>query len=47
VAAKYLLVALPVTYFIDARGRVVGSAFGSQTVTSLQRWVNRLTRQAP
>jgi cytochrome c biogenesis protein CcmG, thiol:disulfide interchange protein DsbE len=46
VAAKYLLVALPVTYFIDAQGRVVGSAFGAQTVTSLQRWVNRLTHQA-
>jgi cytochrome c biogenesis protein CcmG/thiol:disulfide interchange protein DsbE len=42
VAAKYLLVALPVTYFLDAHGRVVGSALGAQTVTSLQRWVNRL-----
>jgi cytochrome c biogenesis protein CcmG/thiol:disulfide interchange protein DsbE len=46
VAAKYLLVALPVTYFLDAEGRVVGSALGSQTVTSLQRWVNRLSHPA-
>ena len=46
VAAKYLLVALPVTYFIDAHGRVVGSAFGAQTVTSLQHWVNRLIHRA-
>ena len=44
VATRYLVNALPVTYFLDARGRVVGVAFGTQTTTSLQRWVARLER---
>jgi len=43
VASRYLLTALPVTYFVDARGRVVGSALGAQDVASLERWVARLT----
>jgi cytochrome c biogenesis protein CcmG/thiol:disulfide interchange protein DsbE len=43
VATKYLLSVLPVTYFVDAQGRIVGSAFGSQSVASLQHWVDRLT----
>jgi cytochrome c biogenesis protein CcmG/thiol:disulfide interchange protein DsbE len=43
VASTYLLTALPVTYFVDAQGRVVGSALGSLSVKVLQRWVNRLT----
>lgn len=43
VASRYLLTALPVTYFLDARGRVVGSALGAQGVASLERWVARLT----
>jgi thioredoxin-like negative regulator of GroEL len=47
VAAKYLLVALPVTYFLNADGQVVGSALGSQSLTSLQRWANRLAPPAP
>jgi len=42
VATRYLVNALPVSYFIDARGRVVGVALGPQTTTSLQRWVARL-----
>ena len=42
VATRYLVEALPVTYFVDARGRVVGAALGPQTVSSLQRWVSRL-----
>lgn len=42
VATQYLVQALPVTYFIDARGRVVGAALGPQTVTKLDRWVHRL-----
>jgi thiol-disulfide isomerase/thioredoxin len=46
VASAYLLQALPVTYFLNADGQVVGSAFGSQSVTSLQRWVTRLTTPA-
>jgi peroxiredoxin len=46
VATKYLLSVLPVTYFVDAQGRIVGSAFGSQSVASLQHWVDRLTAGA-
>jgi thiol-disulfide isomerase/thioredoxin len=42
VATEYLVQALPVTYFLDADGRVVGSALGPQTVQSLDRWVRRL-----
>jgi cytochrome c biogenesis protein CcmG/thiol:disulfide interchange protein DsbE len=42
VASAYLLTALPVTYFVNAQGRVVGYALGSQTVASLDRWVKRL-----
>lgn len=45
VAAQYLVSALPVTYFLDARGRVVGASLGAQTVSSLQRWVSRLEAQ--
>jgi len=44
VATQYLLSALPVTYFLNAQGRIVGAALGAQTVTSLQRWVERLER---
>jgi thiol-disulfide isomerase/thioredoxin len=44
VATQYLLTALPVTYFVDAQGRIVGSAFGPQSVASLSRWVGRLTK---
>lgn len=43
VAAKYLLTALPVTYFVNAQGRIVGSALGPQSASSLRRWVGRLT----
>jgi cytochrome c biogenesis protein CcmG/thiol:disulfide interchange protein DsbE len=43
VASAYLLAALPVTYFLNAQGRVVGAALGAQTVTSLDRWVKRLS----
>lgn len=43
VASAYLLTALPVTYFLNAKGRVVGAVLGAQTVTSLDRWVKRLS----
>ena len=43
VASEYLLTALPVTYFVNAYGRIVGSALGPQSVASLRRWVNRLS----
>ena len=42
VATAYLLTVLPVTYFVDAQGRVVGTALGPQSVASLDRWVARL-----
>ena len=42
VATQYLVQALPVTYFLNATGHVVGAALGPQTVSSLQRWVARL-----
>jgi cytochrome c biogenesis protein CcmG, thiol:disulfide interchange protein DsbE len=43
VASAYLLTALPVTYFVNAQGRIVGSALGPQSISSLRRWVGRLT----
>ncbi len=41
-ATAYLVQALPVSYFVDSQGKVVGTASGPQTVTSLRRWVGRL-----
>ena len=46
VATRYLLSVLPVTYFVDAQGKVVGSSFGSESVASLEHWVNRLAGAA-
>jgi cytochrome c biogenesis protein CcmG/thiol:disulfide interchange protein DsbE len=42
VATRYLINALPVSYFVNAQGQVVGAALGPQTVASLQHWVARL-----
>jgi thiol-disulfide isomerase/thioredoxin len=42
VATRYLIEALPVSYFLNAQGQVVGAALGPQTLTSLQHWVTRL-----
>ncbi|MGO8824600.1 MAG: TlpA family protein disulfide reductase [Acidimicrobiales bacterium] len=42
VASRYLVQALPVSYFLSASGKVVGAALGPQSVASLQRWVARL-----
>jgi cytochrome c biogenesis protein CcmG/thiol:disulfide interchange protein DsbE len=42
VASQYLVNALPVTYFIDASGHVLGAALGPQSVSSLERWMSRL-----
>jgi cytochrome c biogenesis protein CcmG/thiol:disulfide interchange protein DsbE len=44
VATQYLVNALPVSYFVNADGHVVGAALGPQTVASLHRWVARLER---
>ncbi len=43
VATAYRIDALPVTYFLDAQGRVVHVAFGTQTASSLDRWTSDLT----
>jgi peroxiredoxin len=42
VASTYLVSALPVTYFVNAEGRVVGAVLGPQKESSLQRWITRL-----
>lgn len=42
VATTYLLEALPVTYFLDGRDRVVHVSFGTQTEASLERWTDAL-----
>ena len=42
VASQYLIQALPVSYFLNGSGQVVGVALGPQSVTSLERWVARL-----
>jgi len=42
VATEYFLSALPATYFVDANGKVVGVSLGTQTVSSLDRWLRRL-----
>jgi peroxiredoxin len=41
VATRYKIVALPVSYFVNAKGKVVGATLGAQTVSSLTRWVER------
>jgi peroxiredoxin len=46
VATSYLVNALPVTYFLDARGRVVHVAFGTQTPAALAKWTDALTRSS-
>jgi cytochrome c biogenesis protein CcmG/thiol:disulfide interchange protein DsbE len=42
VASRYLVQALPVTYFLNARGLVVGVAFGQLTPAEIGTWVKRL-----
>lgn len=44
VATTYLVAALPVTYFVDGDGRVVGATLGPQSTADLERWVQRLER---
>jgi thiol-disulfide isomerase/thioredoxin len=45
-ATSYRLNALPVTYFLDAEGRVVHAAFGAQSLASLRHWATVLTSKA-
>jgi cytochrome c biogenesis protein CcmG, thiol:disulfide interchange protein DsbE len=42
VASRYLIQVLPVTYFIDARGRVEGVSVGQLTTADLEIWVKKL-----
>jgi cytochrome c biogenesis protein CcmG, thiol:disulfide interchange protein DsbE len=42
VASRYEVQALPVSYYLNAQGRVVGASLGPQTLRSLQVWVARL-----
>ena len=42
VASQYLVQALPLTYFLNRSGQVVGAALGPQNATSLDHWVARL-----
>lgn len=44
IASQYQVQALPVSYYLDAQGRVVGASLGPQTVRSLEVWVARLER---
>ncbi len=46
-ATTYLLTALPVTFFLDAQGRVVHVALGTQTTAALNHWTDVLTGSAP
>lgn len=39
VATRYEVVALPVSYLLDANGKVVGARLGAQTVSSLTHFV--------
>ena len=45
-ATAYLLRALPVTFFLDAQGRVVHVALGTQSATPLSHWTAVLTGTA-
>jgi len=45
-ATTYLLTALPVTFFLDARGRVVHVSFGTQSLAALTHWTDRIAAGA-
>jgi peroxiredoxin len=42
VASEYLVQALPVTYFLNGSGQVVGAVLGPQSTSSLKHWAARL-----
>jgi thiol-disulfide isomerase/thioredoxin len=46
VANRYLIAALPVTFFIAPTGAVQGEIFGAATASQLRTWVARLSRSA-
>ncbi len=43
-ALRYLIQALPVTYFIDSDGRIAGIAFGQLSSAQLDSWMVKLRR---
>jgi len=43
-SGSYAISALPVTFFLDSSGRIVGEAFGAQSRAGLERDVNALER---
>ena len=45
-AVAYSVVALPTTVFIDRHGRIVGEAFGTQSLGQLRSWILRLEASA-
>jgi peroxiredoxin len=44
IATRYLIEALPTTYFINSQGRITGVAFGKQTVADLDTRVAKLMK---
>lgn len=42
-SGRYLVTALPVTFFLSSSGRVVGEVFGTQSRGTLDSWVAKLT----
>ena len=42
IANRYLVAALPITFFIAPNGSVRGEIFGAATVSELRTWVERL-----
>ncbi len=45
-STSYDIAYLPVSYFLTGSGRVVGAAYGAQSRSSLERWVDRLERRS-
>jgi cytochrome c biogenesis protein CcmG, thiol:disulfide interchange protein DsbE len=45
-ALRYLIQALPVTYFIDSDGRIAGVAFGKLSSAQLDSWMGKLRRES-
>ncbi len=41
-SSSYKIAYLPVTYFLDGAGRIVGAAYGAQSRAGLERWIARL-----
>ncbi len=46
-SSRYSIAFLPVTYFLDAKGDVVGESYGAQSRSRLEHWVHVLESGAP